>query len=155
MARVTQVKYTSPDGTVYDSREEYLYHQILLADSNVGCIHRQVRLQVFPSIYMSVPKRLKTKIRYDRRLMIHGHGYKPDFIFREGERVIVCDVKSKYTHSLREFRITAKAVVNKIAAHNRKRHGGKAVMVFREAIHLKRNEWKIVDYPPVGCTILD
>ena len=29
-ARVIQHKYTSKDGTEYDSKEEYLYHQILL-----------------------------------------------------------------------------------------------------------------------------
>ncbi len=155
MKRVIQVKYTAPDGTVYDSREEYLYHQILQADSNVSSIRRQVKLEVTPSIYMRVPKQLKTKIRYDRRLMVAGHSYKPDFIFRQGGRIIVCDVKSKYTSGLREFRITMKAIIRKIMAHNRKRHGGTAVMVFREAIHQRRNEWKIVDYPPEGCTIID
>ncbi len=86
--------------------------------------------------------------------MVNGHGYKPDFIFFEGDRLVVCDVKSRYTHSLREFRITAKAVIAKITAHNIKRHGGHPAMVFREAIYIKRNEWKIIDYPPRGCEIL-
>lgn len=154
MVRVTQRRYTAPDGTEYDSREEYLYHQIIIADNNVSCIHRQVKLTIFPAIYMRVPKQLKIKVRFDKRTMINGHSYKPDFIFFEGDRLIVCDVKSRYTHSLREFRITAKAVINKIAAHNIKRHGGHPVVVFREAIYIKRNEWKIVDYPPRGCEIL-
>lgn len=153
MVRVMQHRYTSPDGGEYDSREEYLYHQILLADDSVSCIHRQVRLAIFPSIYMMVPKQLKTKIRYDRRLMISGHGYKPDFIFLENGKIIVCDVKSSYTHKLREFRITAKGIIAKIVEHNRKRHNGNAVMVFREAIHIRKGEWKIVDYPPDGAII--
>lgn len=153
MVRVMQHKYTA-DGAEYDSREEYLYHKILLASSDATCIHRQVKLSIFPSIYMVVPKQLKTKIRYDKRLLISGHGYKPDFIFFEGDKIIVCDVKSKYTHSLREFRITAKGIINKIIAHNKKRHGGKPVVVFREAIHIKKNEWKIIDYPPAGCSVL-
>lgn len=154
MVRVIQHKYIA-DGVEYDSREEYLYHRILLASSDVSCIHRQVKLSIFQPIYMSVPKQLKTKIRYDRRLMISGHGYKSDFIFFENEKIIICDVKSKYTHSLREFRITAKGVIAKIVAHNRKRHDGKQVMVFREAIHIKKNEWKFVDYPPDGCNVTD
>lgn len=153
MVRVMQHKY-SAGGIEYDSREEYLYHQILLADKTVKYIHRQVKLNIFPSIFMRVPKQLKTKVRYDRRLMVSGHGYKPDFIFWEGDRLIVCDVKSKYTHSLREFRITAKGIINKIVVHNRKRHQGSPLMVFREAIHIKKNEWKIIDYPPSGCDIV-
>ena len=149
-ARVVQHKYTSKDGTEYDSKEEYLYHQILLADKRVSCIHRQVKLSIFKSLYMLVPKQLKTKVRYDKRLMVSGHRYKPDFIFREDGKLIVCDVKSKYTHSLREFRITAKGCINKIVAHNKKRHNGEPFVVFREAIHIKKNEWKIIDYPPDG-----
>lgn len=154
MVRVVQRKYLARDGTEYDSKEEYLYHQMLLSDKKVSCIHRQVKLSIFPSIYMYVPKQLKTKVRYDKRLMTSGHGYKPDFIFFEGEKLVVCDVKSKYTHSLREFRITAKGVINKIVAHNRRRHHGNPVMIFREAIHVRKNEWKIIDYPPEGCSII-
>lgn len=153
MARVMQHKYTA-DGIEYDSREEYLYHNILLASSDVTCIHRQVKLSIFHPIYMIVPKQLKTKVRYDKRLMISGHGYKPDFIFFEGDKIVVCDVKSKYTHSLREFRITAKGIISKIIAHNKKRHGGKPVVIFREAIYIKKSEWKIADYPPAGCSVL-
>lgn len=154
MVRVMQHKYTSHDGTEYDSREEYLYHQMLLADGKVTCIHRQVRLNIFPSIFMVVPKQLKTKVKYDRRLMVRGHSYKPDFIFWDGEKIVVCDVKSKYTHSLREFRITAKGIIAKIVAHNKKRHPDSPVMIFREAIHIKKNEWKIIDYPPAGCRVI-
>lgn len=150
-----QHKYLSSDGTEYDSREEYLYHQKLLQDERIFCIHRQVKLNIHPSLYMIVPKQLKTKIKYNRRLMISGHNYKPDFIFWEGDKLIVCDVKSDYTHSLREFRITAKGIINKIVAHNKKRHGGKPFVVFREAIHLKKDDWKIIDYPPTGCQYTD
>lgn len=153
--RVMQHKYLSPDGTEYDSREEYLYHQKLLQDERVACIHRQVKLNIHPSLYMIVPKQLKTKIKYNRRLMISGHNYKPDFIFWEGDKLIVCDVKSDYTHSLREFRITAKGIINKIVAHNKKRHGGVPFVVFREAIHQKKDVWKVIDYPPTGCQYTD
>ena len=69
--------------------------------------------------------------------------------------MILCDVKSSYTHKLREFRITAKGVINKILSHNKKRHGGEPYVVFREAIHIKKDKWKIIDYPPKGCTYYD
>ena len=153
--RVIQQKYIASDGTEYDSKDEYHYHQILLTDKRVTCIRRQVRINIFPTLYMKVPKQLKTKIRYDKRVMVNGHNYKADFVFWEDGRLIVCDVKSSYTHKLREFRITAKGCINKIVAHNKKRHNGEPFVVFREAIHIKKNEWKIIDYPPKGCTYYD
>lgn len=153
MVRVMQHKY-SVDGVEYDSRDEYLYHYILLTSPNVSCIHRQVRINLIKPIWMFKPKQLKTKVRYDRRLMINGHSYTADFVFFENGRLIICDVKSNYTQSLREFRITAKACVSRIMAHNKKRHGGEPFVVFREAIHIKKNEWKIIDYPPFDCSII-
>lgn len=153
--RVIQQKYIASDGTEYDSKDEYHYHQILLTDKRVSCIRRQVRINIFPTLYMKVPKQLKTKIRYDKRVLVIGHNYKADFVFWEDGRLIVCDVKSSYTHKLREFRITAKGCINKIVAHNKKRHNGEPYVVFRETIHIKKNEWKIIDYPPKGCTYYD
>ena len=153
--RVMQHNYIAPDGTVYDSKDEYLYLQILLTDKRVTCIHRQVKLNIFHTLYMIVPKQLKTKIRYDKRVMVNGHSYKADFVFLEDGRLIVCDVKSSYTHKLREFRITAKGVINKILSHNKKRHFGEPYVVFREAIHIKKDKWKLIDYPPKGCTYYD
>lgn len=67
MPRIVQHKYTASDGAVYDSADEYRYHQILLASPDVSCIHRQVRLLIIPKVEMIVPKQLKTKIRYETR----------------------------------------------------------------------------------------
>ena len=99
---------------------------------------------------MLVPKQLKTKIRYDKRLMVSGHSYKPDFIFWEDGILLVCDVASRYTDSLGEFRITAKGCINKIVAHNKQHHNGEPFVVFCEAIHIKKKEWKIIDYQSDG-----
>ena len=148
-----QHKY-SVGGVEYDSREEYLYHQMLQSDENVSCIHRQVRINLIKPIWMLKPRQLKTKVRYDRRLLINGHNYTADFVFFDGDRLVVCDVKSKYTASLREFRITAKACIARLFAHNKKRHNGEPRIIFREAIHVKKGEWKIVDYPPKGVSII-
>ena len=153
--REMQQKYIAQDGTVYDSKDEYLYHQIILTDKRVTCIHRQVKINIFPNLYMVVPKQLKTKIRYDKRVMVNGHSYKADFVFLEDGRLVVCDVKSSYTHKLREFRITLKGVINKILSHNKKRHGGEPYVVFREAIRIKKDKWNTIDYPPKGCTYYD
>lgn len=154
MPRIVQHKYTASDGAVYDSVDEYRYHQILLASPDVSCIHRQVRLLIIPKVEMIVPKQLKTKIRYDKRQLVSPHHYKPDFIFFERGRIVICDVKSSYTATMREFNITAKACIQKIIRHNRQRHGGEPVVIFRKAIAMPRHQWRIIDYPPAGCKII-
>lgn len=154
VARVIQHKVVY-DGVEYDSRDEYLYHQMLLSDNNVSCIHRQVKINLIKPVYFLKPKQLKTKVRFDKRLLMNGHSYKADFVFYEGNKLVICDVKSSFTSKLREFRITAKACLAKIIEHNKKRHNGKPYIVFREAIHVKKNEWKIVDYPPNGEKIIE
>lgn len=153
MARVKQHKYLV-GGVEYDSREEYLYHQMLLANPDVSCIHRQVSINLIKPIWMLKPRQLKTKVRYDRRLLLSGHNYTADFVFFEGDRLVVCDVKSLYTSQLREFRITAKVCVSRLFAHNTKRHGGEPYIIFREAIRIKKDEWKIIDYPPKGVSLI-
>ena len=45
---------------------------------------------------------------------------------------------------------TRNSFISKIVAHNKKRHNGEPFVVFREAIHIKKNDWKIIDYPPDG-----
>ena len=154
MGRVGSKKYYAPDGNEYDSREEYLYLQAILGDSNISCIHRQVSITAIESVWMLKPKQLKTKIKYERRQLLHKHGYTADFVYREGDKIVICDVKSLYTSKLREFSITTKAVVARLIAHNNKRHNGEPVVIFRKAIRIKKNEWKIVDYPPSDCSII-
>lgn len=153
--RVTQRKYIAPDGTIYDSQDEYEYLKILWAEGKATNIHSQVEFCVFPKRYKVVPKQQKTKVRYDKRVLIPEHNYTADFVFFEDGRLIICDVKSKHTHKFREFRITVKGMITKILSHNKKRHNGEPYVVFREAIHIKKNEWNIIDYPPKGCTYYD
>lgn len=152
--RVGSKKYYAPDGNIYDSREEYLYLQTILDDPNISCIHRQVTITAIKPVWMLRPKQLKTKVKYERRSLLYGHNYTADFVYREGDKVVICDVKSLYTSRLREFSITAKAVMARIIAHNRKRHNGESVVIFRKAIKINKDEWKIVDYPPSDCAII-
>ena len=154
MGRVGSKKYYAPDGNEYDSREEYLYLQAILDDPGISCIHRQVTITAINPVWMLKPKQLKTKVKYERRSLLYGHNYTADFVYREGDKIVICDVKSLYTSKLREFSITTKAVVARLIAHNRKRHNGEPVVIFRKAIKIKKNEWKIVDYPPSDCYII-
>ena len=147
--RVGSKKYYAPDGNIYDSREEYLYLQTILDDP-----HRQVTITAIKPVWMLRPKQLKTKVKYERRSLLYGHNYTADFVYREGEKIVICDVKSLYTSKLREFSITTKAVVARLIAHNRKRHNGESVVIFRKAIKINKDEWKIVDYPPSDCAII-
>lgn len=142
------------DGLEFDSREELRYYQLLVDDSNVSCIHRQVRLCLIKPLYVLVSKALKTKIKWVRRSLVKGHYYTADFVFFEKDKLVICDVKSEYTASLREFSITMKNCIARIVAHNLKRHGGEAKVIFRKAIYKNSKTLRIVDYPADGDKVI-
>lgn len=152
MFRVFQKKVTY-DGKVFDSKDEAAFYRMIKEDRMVNNIHAQVRFNVIKPVWMLVPKQLKTKVRWDKRLLIGGHDYTADFVFNEGDKLIICDVKSKYTSTLREFSITKKAFVAKILEHNRKRKQKQREVVFRVAIH-EKGSFAFKDYPPIGAKII-
>lgn len=150
--RVFQKKVTY-EGKVFDSKDEAAFYRLLKDDRSVNHIHTQVRFNVIKPVWMMVPKQLKTKIRYDKRLLIGGHNYTADFVFLEGEKIVVCDVKSKYTASLREFGITMKAMIRKLLNHNAQKRKSQRKFIFRKAVNNK-GSWTIHEYPPEDVYLL-
>lgn len=133
MARVIQTK-VSLDGMVFDSREELGFYLELLNTPGVSCIHRQKQFTLIPKQEQMVVKHLKTKDKLVRRLLERPVQYHADFVYMENGTIVICDVKSKYTASFREFSIIRKLMVQKIIRHNKKRHHGEPKVVFLEAI---------------------
>lgn len=133
MARVIQTK-VELDGMVFDSREELGFYIHLLGDPQVSCIHRQTQFLLIPKQEQMVVKHLKTKDKLVSRLLERPVSYHADFVYRKNGTIVICDVKSKYTASFREFSIIRKLMVQKIIRHNKKRHGGEPRVVFLEAI---------------------
>ena len=133
MVRVIQSKVEC-DGMVFDSKEEFGFYVHLLGDPEVSCIRRQTQFLLIPKQEQMVVKHLKTKDKLVSRLLERPVQYHADFVYRKNGTIIICDVKSKYTASFREFSIIRKLMVQKIARHNKKRHGGEPMVVFLEAI---------------------
>lgn len=152
MVRIFQKK-VQYEGKTFDSKEEVTYYRLIKDDRTISCIHTQVRFNVIKAVYMMVPKQLKTKVKHVQRLLIGGHDYTSDFVYFEGNRLVICDVKSAYTSKLREFRITEKAFIARVIEHNRQRNNGQREIVFRVAIHDK-GRWVTKDYPPLGVELI-
>lgn len=133
MVRVIQskVKY---DGMVFDSKEELGFYLELLNTPGVSCIHRQTQFMLIPKQEQMVVKHLKTKDKLVSRLLERPVQYHADFVYRLNGTIVICDVKSNYTASFREFSIIRKLMVQKIIKHNKKRHNGESKVVFLEAI---------------------
>ena len=127
MVRVIQSKVEC-DGMVFDSKEEFGFYVHLLGDPEVSCIRRQTQFQLIPKQEQMVVKHLKTKDKLVSRLLERPVQYHADFVYRKNGTIIICDVKSKYTASFREFSIIRKLMVQKIAKHNKKRHGGEPMV---------------------------
>lgn len=133
MVRVIQSK-VEYDGMVFDSKDEFGFYVHLLGDPDVSCIHRQTKFQLIPKQEQMVVRHLKTKDKLVGRLLERPVQYHADFVYRKNGTIVVCDVKSKYTASFREFSIIRKLMVQKIVRHNMKRHEGEPVVIFLEAI---------------------
>lgn len=133
MVRVTQAK-VEYDGMTFDSKEELAFYLELLSDGSVSSIRRQAGFLLIPKQEQLVVKHLKTKDKLIRKTLEFPVMYHADFVYKKGDVLVVCDVKSKYTHSFREFSIVRKLMVRKILEHNKRRHGGDPKVVFLEAI---------------------
>ena len=81
-------KVTAEDGTVFDSRKEYKRYEALLEE--------QVKFELIPPIYQTFEKRLKTKIKQERRCVQKATHYIADFSYVRDGKVIVEDVKASF-----------------------------------------------------------
>ena len=133
MVRVTQSK-VEYEGMIFDSKEELGFYLELIADEDVRCIHRQTEFLLVPKQEQLVVKHMKTKDKLVKKFLEYPVTYHADFVYRKGDILVVCDVKSSYTHSFREFSIVRKLMLQKIMKHNKRRHGGEPKVVFLEAI---------------------
>lgn len=92
-------KVTAEDGTVFDSRKEYKRYEALLEEQSEGIIsdlRRQVKFELIPPIYQTFEKRLKTKIKQERRCVQKATHYIADFSYVRDGKVIVEDVKASF-----------------------------------------------------------
>lgn len=134
-------------GIKFDSTHERDYYILLCHRQRHGEISG-LRLQtpfiLIPQTTKLVPKQLKTKIRYDRKVVEQDAGYHNDFSFYDTQAgvYVCCEYKSEMTAELPDYVLRRKLMVRKIYEHNAK---GRSRWIFREVVYHKNGSLTITD----------
>lgn len=140
-----KAKKTTFRGLDFDSRVErdrYLYLSDMQRKGEIIFLRRQVKFQVIPQVTITIPVQLKTKIRYEKRVVEQAAHYTADFVYKQDGVWVIEDIKSEITQDVRDFPLRRKLMVNKIYKHNAK---GRSQWMFREATLTKGKKLKITD----------
>lgn len=131
-------------GIDFDSKVEmqrYMYLEFQQKKGEISNLRRQVRFEIIPKTTKIIPNQLKTKIRYDERVVEMAAHYTADFVYIEKGRYVMEDVKNAYSQDIRDYPLRRKLMIRKIQQHNTKGHG---IWFFRESV-LDGNRLKIKD----------
>ena len=134
-------------GLVFDSTAERDFYIILLGlqrEGKIWGLRLKTPFLLIPKTKKVVPVKLKTKIRYDERVVETEAWYHNDFTFFDVEKnvYVCCEYKSEITSKLADYILRRKLMVKKIYEHNSK---GLSQWVFREVIHYSKNKTTIED----------
>ncbi len=134
-------------GVEFDSTHERDYYIRLLDLQRIGKIsglRLQTPFQLISRTVKLVPRQLKTKIRYDKRVVEKAAEYHNDFTYKnlEDGKYYSVEYKSSMTAKLKDYILRRKLMVKKIYEHNAK---GRSQWVFREVIYYNKNKTTIED----------
>lgn len=132
-------------GMVFDSKYELERYLLLLGlekEGKISQLRRQTPFELIPKTTKLVPKQLKTKVRYDERVVEMAAMYHNDFTYIEDGKYISEEFKSVMTSKLADYILRRKLMVKKIHEHNAK---GRSQWLFREAIYYNKKKTIITD----------
>lgn len=130
----------------FDSRYEmqrYLILRDLQKKGFIDWIWRQKRFRIIKKVVKLVPVQLKTKVRYDQRVVEKEAWYTCDFLYEMNGVIYVEELKSEMTAELPDYVLRRKLMVNKIYDHNIKPN--RRPWVFREVVYDKKGNVEITD----------
>jgi len=133
-------------GVKFDSRYErdrYIYLLHLQKQGKISGLRLQVGFRIIKKIIKLIPVQLKTKIRYDERVVEKEARYHCDFLYKEDGKIICEEFKSAMTAELPDYILRRKLMVNKIYDHNKR--DGRTPWVFREVVYERKNKITITD----------
>ena len=133
-------------GITFDSRYErdrYIYLCHLQKTGKISGLRLQVGFRIIKKVIKLVPTQLKTKIRWEQRVVEKEARYHCDFLYEENGKVIVEEFKSKMTAELPDYILRRKLMVNKIYDHNERKN--RRQWVFREVIYERKGVTTITD----------
>jgi len=137
-----KVQYKDKTFDSTKERDRYIYLQYLEKEGKISCLHTQVSFEIIPSTTKTVPVQLKTKTRYDEKVVEQNAEYTCDFIYKEGDKYVCEEFKSEQTAKLADYVLRRKLMIRKIYAHNAK---GRGQWIFREVVYRMHGATTIED----------
>lgn len=147
----TRSKYRSQKvvfrGIEFDSTHErdfYIKLLGLMREGKISGLRLQTKFLLIPKTTKNVAVQLKTKVRYDVRVVEKESVYHNDFTFYDNEKqaYVCCEYKSEITSKLADYVLRRKLMVKKIYEHNAK---GRSKWIFREVIYYNIRKTTIED----------
>lgn len=134
-------------GIEFDStheRDYYIKLCFLQKTGKISGLRLQQGFVLITKTVKLVPKQLKTKVRWDERVVEQDAEYHNDFTYFDHEKnvYVCCEYKSVMTSKLQDYILRRKLMVKKIYEHNAK---GRSQWVFREVIYYDKNKTTIED----------
>lgn len=125
-------------------RDFYIRLLGLQREGKISGLRLQTPFLLIPKTTKIVPTQLKTKVRYDERVVEMEAWYHNDFTFKDNVKnvYVCCEYKSVMTSKLKDYALRRKLMVRKIYEHNAK---GRSQWVFREVIYYNKNKTTIED----------
>ena len=102
------------NGMVFDSRLErdrYLFLADAERKGEIADLRRQVEYEIIPKQTHTVAKQLKTKVKYEERVLESPAKYTADFVYELDGKVIVEDTKSEYTRKEKDYVLRRKLML--------------------------------------------
>ena len=102
------------NGTKFDStleRDRYIFLSDAEERGLIKNLRRQVEYIIIPKQTHVVSIQLKTKIRYEERVLESEAKYTADFTYVLGDRIVVEDTKSSYTRKEKDYVLLRKLLL--------------------------------------------
>lgn len=102
------------NGIKFDStleRDRYIFLSDAEKRGLIKNLRRQVEFIIIPKQTHIVVKQLKTKIKYEERVLESEAKYTADFTYTLGDRVVVEDTKSQYTRKEADYVLRRKLLL--------------------------------------------
>lgn len=132
-------------GIVFDStyeRDRYIYLAHLQKQGKISNLRLQYSFTIIPETTKLVPTQLKTKVRWDKRVVEQDAEYTCDFLYLENGVYVCEEFKSEATSKLADYILRRKLMVKKIYEHNKRNHGK---WIFREIVYERKGKTTITD----------
>lgn len=132
-------------GIKFDStyeRDRYIYLCHLQKKGLISGLRLQQKFVLIKKTIKLVPKQLKTKVRWDKRVVEQEADYHCDFVYIENGVYVCEEFKSVMTSKLADYILRRKLMVKKIYEHNAK---GRSKWIFREVVYYNKKKIIITD----------